>query len=508
MTTSLFHKSKHSTHEVWLVVNIKRRNVVKGIAVASAAAAFNPGILFADGRGPTAIVIGSGIAGLSAAWELKQSGFRVTVFEKQHMAGGRMRQDWMGPMYGPVHAVGLWTGNTEMWDLAEELGLGNELADQPDYPIMSGVLLNNGHGSYTTTPIFDLASLTQIPGMSSETKQRLPSLIPDLEEIAQSGADPCLLHTCAEFDDESMWDYLARKLGKTGAREFLDFWYQQMWLDVWHWKAETSSRMATLPFVAQTGNRWIVPTAGIDVLVRTLARRIDVLVNTTVRRISPVNNQGKHTVHYLSPTGERLTATPDVVVSAVEGNFVLPMVEGLAEREKNFFRQIHMIQSQNITYILKAGSGPAEPAGTDYSSDGVPTPNHPHSRKKLGNWTVIPANPGDYQQRPALAYTMDRSRENEWRASGQSLADFCLPLVQQQYPGINADNIDDIVVRGGDYVIHVPTGFARAVSGFHQMQNKERRGLYFAGEFLGNAHTGGACAAGRTVGRSIARHWT
>ncbi len=496
------------------MVNIKRRNVVKGITAVTVASAFNPVTLFADERGPTAVVIGSGIAGLSAAWELKQAGFRVTVFEKQHKAGGRMRQDWMGSIYGPVHATGIWSGNTEMWDLGEQIGLAKELANQPKYPIYGwlgfGVKLDNGYGIYRTTPTFDLDNLRKIPGMSDETKRKLPSLVPDLEEMAQSGADPSLLHTCTDFDDEDTWDYFVRKLGRKGAREFIDYWYYHMWLEVWNWDAETTSRVATLPFLAQSNKqRWVLPSTGIDLIVRELAKLVHVQVNTTVRRISPVNNQGRHTVHYLSPVGERLSVTPDVVISAIEGNYVPAIAEGLSDQEKEFFNQLHLHQFYLVNYLLKEGSGPMFlPAGNDYLFGATPTPNHPRARAKLGVWTVVPENPEDYKKRPSIWYAMDRSRANDFRASGKNLADYCLPLVQQLYPEMNADIVDDAVVRGGDYLIHVPTGLARSISRFHQMQNKARRGLYFTGEYMGHAHTGGACAAGRVVARNVVRHWS
>ena len=50
----------------------QRRNLLKGLAVATVGSSVMPGSLFAAGRGPTAVVIGAGIAGLAAAWSLRK----------------------------------------------------------------------------------------------------------------------------------------------------------------------------------------------------------------------------------------------------------------------------------------------------------------------------------------------------------------------------------------------------------------------------------------------------
>ena len=108
-----------------------------------------------------------------------------------------MREDWIGPMYGYVHAEEIFEGNTEMFALAEELGISSEFSvNQPDGPNTRLYPVDNGQGAYGTATRFHLTELLQIPGLSDETKRRLPSLIPDLAEIRQT-ADPCLIYTGA-----------------------------------------------------------------------------------------------------------------------------------------------------------------------------------------------------------------------------------------------------------------------------------------------------------------------
>jgi NADPH-dependent 2,4-dienoyl-CoA reductase/sulfur reductase-like enzyme len=105
------------------MTQIGRRRILKA-AAAGAAAIACPGIarpmVAASTR--TAVVIGSGIAGLSAAHDLQKAGFSVTVFEKSNIAGGRMIEAWVGPLFGYVHASALFEGSREMWSLRVKSG--------------------------------------------------------------------------------------------------------------------------------------------------------------------------------------------------------------------------------------------------------------------------------------------------------------------------------------------------------------------------------------------------
>ena len=71
-------------------VDQQRRLLIKALGATTLASTLMPTSLFAAGRGPTAVIVGAGIAGLSAAWELRKAGFQVSIFEKENFTGGRM----------------------------------------------------------------------------------------------------------------------------------------------------------------------------------------------------------------------------------------------------------------------------------------------------------------------------------------------------------------------------------------------------------------------------------
>jgi oxygen-dependent protoporphyrinogen oxidase len=479
---------------------IGRRIVLKAAAAAAVTAAC-PGAsarLWAGER-PTAVVIGSGIAGLSAAYDLQTAGFAVIVLEKNNIAGGRMIEAWMGPLFGAVHASALFEGSKEMWALAHEVGRGGDVDGQPDGDIW-GFPVDNGHAVYTVATRLHLTELLNVPGLSAETKGRLWALFPELAEI-RSEVDPCLLATGARWDRESLWDYCARTLGEQAAREIMDYWLEPALLWPWNWNAMETSMIAPLAIVAQQEKRWVRPRSGIGFLTRELAKRLDVRLNTTVMRVSAADASGRHTVHFLTPEGERRATTPDVVLCAIQGDFVMPIMEGLDSRQQDFFARIHTTKYAIVQYILKPDHAPKAPAGGPAG-----TRNHPDAikRRLAFGWSVQPARP----DRPAVAsFSLSQSEEERWRASGQSLPDYCLPLAQSLYPSLQREAIADVVVRAGDNLAQMPTGFVRAIAAFLEGQERQRRGLYFAGEYLGNSFTGGACASGRTVARTVIRHW-
>src|SRR5207245_11596648 len=80
--------------------------------------------------GLTVVVIGAGLAGLSAAWELAQAGVEVTVLESERRLGGIVvteRRDGFIVEGGPD---GFLAADLDIQALAGELGVGDRLVDQ------------------------------------------------------------------------------------------------------------------------------------------------------------------------------------------------------------------------------------------------------------------------------------------------------------------------------------------------------------------------------------------
>src|SRR5437879_476775 len=78
----------------------------------------------------TVAIVGAGIAGLAAAWELQRAGVAVTLLESERRAGGMIvteRRDGFIVEGGPD---GFLAAEPDLPALARELGIADRLVDQ------------------------------------------------------------------------------------------------------------------------------------------------------------------------------------------------------------------------------------------------------------------------------------------------------------------------------------------------------------------------------------------
>ena len=483
-------------------VNHQRRQILKS-ASALLVYAMTPTALHSNER-PSAVVIGAGIAGLSAAYDLKKAGFQVSILEKEAFTGGRMVELKMGPLYQFTHAQSIDQSAIEMMDLAKELGILEDLQplrdEDPPRHLLDLNPLDNGKGLYYLPSIEDMAYNNQdikIPGMSQETIENLPLLQPEIEKI--KSVDSCQIHTGAFFDNESIGEYYERILGKQVADDFIPYCIQP-YCEYWGWPVYETSIIALMPMLENASTiAW--PRGGIGALTRKLGSILPVQNNTTVRYVTPPNNEGRHTVHYLTPEMDRKSVTPDIVVVATEAKYLDKIVQDMTPNQENLAKNSFHSKEVVVCYILDDKYSPSEMTSVSY------TINHPDPIKaKTTNCIVTPRVP-DLDFPPHVRFVLSRPETPKWQMSGKPVEKYCYPLAKHSYPPLDMDHVVDIVNYTCDDLIYMPVGYVKKMDKVIREQNKGKRGLYFAGEYLAGAHTGAACASGRTLARTIERHW-
>jgi oxygen-dependent protoporphyrinogen oxidase len=435
------------------------------------------------------VVVGAGIAGLTAAYELQKAGYQVTVLEAKDIPGGRMAEKMEGSFMKYTGATGLFRFYKDMWELIAELGLSERLVP---YPKMGSGIADNTQETYELDFNQTLGMLKH-PALSLRSRLRLATLIPDFVR-ARRAVDPCLVHTAVDFDDESMAEYLTRKVGA----DFLENVVAVVYRNLWAWNVEQSSRAYFLMIYPHVRNRPSYTFAtGFGTLSRALAAQLDVRCNTRVQAIELGDDCEGRSVVCDGPQGrQRLTA--DIVVCALPGNIVKDVVADQTPWEKAFFADVPYAQYAMVAYVLK--SKPAR----EFDIRTFHTRRH---RTPISFIKTFPGSerPGD-PPRLWLVLAPDRQR-HYLDAQGANLDRVARHWAKQIYPSLEQD-LKEVHEMHKDYIIaSFPPGQARKVKSLLSVQEAGPKNIYYVGDYLGNATTGGALAVGRRTARTIIAHW-
>jgi oxygen-dependent protoporphyrinogen oxidase len=441
------------------------------------------------GAAKHAVVVGAGIAGLTAGYDLKKAGYRVTVVEAKDIPGGRMAEKMEGSFMKYTGATGLFRFYADMWDVIAELGLSERLMP---YPKMGSGIANNTEETYDLD-FNQTIGMLKHPALSVGSRLRLASLIPDFVR-ARRLVNPCLIHTAADFDDESMAEYLTRKVGA----DFLENVVAVVYRNLWAWNVEQASKAYFLMIYPHVRNRASYTfTTGFGTLTRALADKLEVHFNTRVVSIELGDDCAGRNVIVDGPQGRQKLAA-DIVVCALPGNAVSGVVVDQTPWEKSFFADVPYAQYAMVAYVLKN-----KPA-TDFDIRTF------HTRRHQTPISFIKTFPGSERlgDPPRLWLVLAPDRQRHYLdQDGSNLDRVARYWAKQIYPSLEQD-LKEVHEMHATYIIaSFPPGQARKVRSFLSVQEAGPKNIYYVGDYLGNATTGGALAIRRRTARKIVEHW-
>src|SRR5437762_1404161 len=113
--------------------SVNRRDFIKEFSLSLAALALAPGVARATKRGDltlqgapqNVVILGGGLAGLAAGYELKKAGHRITILEARKFPGGRVQtlRDFADGQYAEAGALSFPQAHTFTYGYATEFGL-------------------------------------------------------------------------------------------------------------------------------------------------------------------------------------------------------------------------------------------------------------------------------------------------------------------------------------------------------------------------------------------------
>ena len=212
-----------------------------------------------------AIVIGAGLAGLSAGYRLQQAGWQVQVLERADYPGGRAASLNKQGYLIDTGATGVGDVYSEYMALIEELGLG----EQVEYASPITATLRDGK-LYEVNGDRPLLSGLMSGLLSWRSKLILPRLLRDLKAMGDNMhfQDVSIGH---EYDNESAASYALRRLNQ----ELLDYFVDPILRALVVARASEVSRLELMN--AMNGlfsTRLLGTRGGMALLPNTLAERI------------------------------------------------------------------------------------------------------------------------------------------------------------------------------------------------------------------------------------------
>ncbi|WP_340536732.1 protoporphyrinogen/coproporphyrinogen oxidase [Nocardioides sp. GXZ039] len=225
------------------------------------------------------VVVGAGIAGLTAAHDLQAAGYEVVVLEAAERVGGKIRRAEVAGAAVDVGAEAMVNRRPEGIGLARELGL--EIV----------------HPAVSSSRIWTRGALRPLPrtllGAPLDLDQLAASGIISEEGLSRARQDPGGLDSLPE--DPSVGDLVARRYGD----EVVDRLVEPLLGGVYAGHAREISAQAAAPQLLALRNGPLTLPAdpgipvfagiegGMGVLVERLAATLDVRTGTTVREIGP-----------------------------------------------------------------------------------------------------------------------------------------------------------------------------------------------------------------------------
>ncbi len=307
---------------------------------------------------PHVIIIGGGITGLSAAWELQQRGIDYTLLEASDRLGGKIETESAGGFVMEGGADSFLTQKPWAWQLCRELGIEDRLIGTNDarrnvYILRGGKLHLMPRGLRLIVPL-DPQGLMESTVLSEEGKRRM------LAEVdVPPRQDPA---------DESLAAFVRRRFGE----EALEVFGDSLLAGIHVGDPETLSMQATFPNYVHLertygsvirGTQQANPPSpvpdmpktafvslrgGMLELVETLQAQLtgDIQVGQTVTRLEPNGTGGARVI---TRTGKNLTA--DAIILTVPAHALF--TSSLPELAR-LFQMMHTASSGTISLGYRA----------------------------------------------------------------------------------------------------------------------------------------------------------
>ncbi len=412
------------------------------------------------------VVIGAGMAGLSAALRLRQAGAQVTVFESTDRVGGRTSSESReGYVYERGTQFFVSTYRNAL-GLIKEMGLTTDLRPTSDWiPVLKDARLHRMASGMLFALHALRSGMLSVRDLARFTWHTTSLRWPPIDNYS----------AWARYDDQDAAQWSAPRLGRA-----TDYLLEPLLAAGIMQRIEETSRAVALAILATTANgrsKDMTLAKGNDSLPRAIATRLDVRLESPVQALE-VNPDGV-TVRLSRETVRAHAAVLATTVSAAATIYGSGMDR--LERE---------LTATKYASVIKVGLATKRDWSHDPGLSNVWAMMIPRSeRKDIAGVTIESAK--DRARVPSgcemlnLFVTPDNAvRMMDW--PDERIVNAVAPDIERLFPGAMAAMQFVRIVRWAEAMPKAPVGRARTIAAYRADRPRDGK-VWLAGDYLGMA---------------------
>ena len=426
------------------------------------------------------IVIGAGIAGLTAAYQIKKAGNDVLVLDMNNYVGGRMANvEWEGFLVD-IGAKFVTTADKSLLKMVDELGLSDQMVKSDE-----GLTITiYRDGKLHSANFLSIPSYFSWSGVSLKARLAMLKLLPHFLRVGKMSNVYHLESATIPDVDETFEQFFKEHVSE----EMFEYWAVPMFETMCAYKGGDVSRKAFLAMMMSYLNADSVTFRdGIGMLPKKLAEQFEVELTAQVKGIKLKSDGSGAEVHY-SVSGQSKTVSADRVVVAVQGNHVLPLFDDPRPAWREFFSKVAYSTGAMHYHIAETDYQPPVRSTFVPRSTKQPINSIAFERHVDGRWLLLTD--------PSV-YTFDMAQHpDELAAQAQEVMGTIFPALKSTFRAHR-------IFKWRDKLPTFRPGYLDALARF--WADPQEGPVYFCGDYFAGPSTGGALYTGMECAGRVLR---
>lgn len=417
------------------------------------------------------IVIGAGIAGLTAAYQLKKAGQDVLVLDMNNYVGGRMANvAWEGFLVD-IGAKFVTTADKSLTNMVQEVGLSDQLIKSDE-----GLTITiYREGKLHSANFLSIPSYLGWSGVSFKARIAMLKLLPYFLRLGKLENVYHLERAAGPDIDETFEQFFKEKINE----EMFEYWAIPMFETMCAYKGGDVSRKAFLALMSSYLNADSVTFRdGIGVLPKALAGKVDVELTAEVKGIVTVPDGSGVNVTY-SVQGKTKIARAERVVVAVQGDRVLPLFDVPRPAWQEFFSKVAYSTGALHYHIAETNYQPPVRATFVPRVTKLPINCITFEKFSDGRWLML-TDPN--------VYTFNMRQDPD------TLAAQAQEVMSSIFPALKSTFRAHRIFKWQEKLPTFRPGYLDALK--HFWEDSQENPIYFCGDYFAGPSTGGALYTG------------